>query len=215
MLPRLGWHLHGQPLPLSALTVRAGTDLLTAPLALRREEHAFAPFLSLALELPADAAPPPADELRALLKRLWRVRWENARKEPFWRLVHNALPTSARMGDTTTPVKAVNRTFAYLQAADAEMKSTLAGVKLAQEEYDLYFDWRYQYGAARWRSSSMLRELRAGNYREACEAFALYKYQAGRDCSQPQNWGPRGCRGVWDESVKRRDKCLRFGGYAE
>lgn len=83
--------------------MRAGTDLLTATTALRRDEHAFAPFLSLALELPADAAPPPTDELRALLKRLWRVRWENARKEPFWRLAHNALPTSARMGDTTTP----------------------------------------------------------------------------------------------------------------
>lgn len=103
MLPRLGWRLHGQRLPLSALTVRAGTDLLTAPTALRRDEHAFAPFLSLALELPAGAASPPTDELRALLKRLWRVRWENARKEPFWRLVHNALPTSARMGDAATP----------------------------------------------------------------------------------------------------------------
>ena len=103
MLPRLGWHLHGRPVPLSALTVRAGTDLLTATLALRRDEHVFSPFLSLALELPADAASPPTDELRALLKRLWRVRWENARKEPFWRLIYNAVPTAARMGDATSP----------------------------------------------------------------------------------------------------------------
>lgn len=103
MLPRLGWHLHGRPVPLSALTVRAGTDLLTATLALRRDEHVFSPFLSLALELPADAASPPTDELRALLKRLWRVRWENARKEPFWRLIYNAVPTAARMGDAASP----------------------------------------------------------------------------------------------------------------
>lgn len=103
MVPRLGWLLRGQPVPLTAFTVRAGTDLLTAWLPERRDEHAFGPFLSLALELPADVAPPPSAELRALLERLWRVRWENARKEPFWRLVHNALPTSARMGDATTP----------------------------------------------------------------------------------------------------------------
>ena len=39
----------------------------------------------------------PADELLALLRRLWRVRWENQHKEPFWRLVYNAIPTAARL----------------------------------------------------------------------------------------------------------------------
>lgn len=121
--------------------------------------------------------------------------------------------TPVKMGDTTTPVKALNRTLAYLQDAEREMKLTLAGVELSQGEYDLYLDWRYQYGKERWRNSTMLRELKAGHYREACEAFALYKFQGGRDCSKPENWGPRGCRGVWDESVKRRDKCLRIGGF--
>ena len=70
MLPRLGWQLDGRPLPMSALTVRAGTDLLTASLAPRREQQYFAPYAALALD--ADAGP--VDELRALFKRLWRVR---------------------------------------------------------------------------------------------------------------------------------------------
>ena len=93
MLPRLGWQLDGRPLPMSALTVRAGTDLLTASLAPRREQQYFAPYAALALD--ADAGP--VDELRALLKRLWRIRWENKRKEPFWRLVYDAFPTAARL----------------------------------------------------------------------------------------------------------------------
>lgn len=93
MLPRLGWQRSGSPLRLSALTVRDCTDLLTAPLAPRRDERYFAPYVALAL----DAVAGPVDELRALLKRLWRIRWENKRKEPFWRLVYDAFPTAARM----------------------------------------------------------------------------------------------------------------------
>ena len=31
------------------------------------------------------------DELQHLLARLWCVRWENEHKEPFWRLVYDAL----------------------------------------------------------------------------------------------------------------------------
>jgi lysozyme len=120
--------------------------------------------------------------------------------------------TPVRMGDRTTPVKAVNRTLAYLQGAEAEMRTTLGGVELTQGEYDLYLSWRYQYGAARWRQSTMLRELRAGNYSAACEALLLYKFSQKRDCSKPENWGPRGCKGVWDRSVENHAKCIAEGG---
>lgn len=45
------------------------------------------------------AAPPPAalPELQAALRRLWRLPWENGRKEAFWRLVYDAHPTAARL----------------------------------------------------------------------------------------------------------------------
>ena len=36
-------------------------------------------------------------DLRSTLKRLWRLPWENCRKEPFWRLIYDAFPTAARM----------------------------------------------------------------------------------------------------------------------
>lgn len=132
-----------------------------------------------------------------------------------------------KMGDTTTPVKAVKRTLSYLQDAEAEMKRTLAGVELTQDEYDLWLGWRYQFGGENWRRSKMLRELKAGNHREACDALLEYRWQRmrpppgapvpdrmrKRDCSLPENWGPQGCRGVWLRAQENHRKCLQAGGF--
>lgn len=110
-----------------------------------------------------------------------------------------------RLGDRTTPPKALARTLAYLQDAEAEMKRTLDGVALHQAEYDVYVDWRYQYGGAAWARSSMLRELRQGNYVAACKALLLYRFSAGYDCSTPGN---RICQGVWTRQLERHNKCM-------
>lgn len=110
-----------------------------------------------------------------------------------------------RMGDTTTPQKALARTLQYIQADEADMRKTLDGVALHQAEYDVYIDWRYQYGATAWRNSSMLRELRAGNYPAACHALLKYKFSAGYDCSTPGN---RICSGVWTRQLKRHAQCM-------
>ena len=45
MLTRLGWRLRGQPWTPSTFIVRAGTDSLTSPTALRQAQHAFSRFL--------------------------------------------------------------------------------------------------------------------------------------------------------------------------
>lgn len=110
-----------------------------------------------------------------------------------------------RIGDTTTPPKALARTLQYIQADEADMRKTLEGVALHQAEYDTYIDWRYQYGASAWRSSSMLRELRAGNYPAACQALLKYRFSAGYDCSTPGN---RVCAGVWTRQLKRHAACM-------
>ena len=110
-----------------------------------------------------------------------------------------------RMGDTTTPPKALARTLLYVQADEADMRKTLEGVALHQAEYDIYIDWRYQYGATAWRNSSMLRELRAGNHPAACHALLRYKFSAGYDCSTPGN---RVCAGVWARQLKRHAACM-------
>ena len=110
-----------------------------------------------------------------------------------------------RLGDTTTPAKALARTLQYIQADEADMRKTLDGVALHQAEYDVYIDWRYQYGATAWRSSSMLRELRAGNYPAACQALLKYRFSAGYDCSTPGN---KVCAGVWTRQLKRHAACM-------
>ena len=110
-----------------------------------------------------------------------------------------------RLGDTTTPAKALARTLAYIQVDEADMRKTLEGVALHQAEYDVYIDWRYQYGATAWRNSSMLRELRAGHYPAACQALLKYRFSGGYDCSTPGN---RVCAGVWTRQLKRHAACM-------
>lgn len=96
-----------------------------------------------------------------------------------------------------------------LMARDERLfRASLPGVKLFQAEYDLYLDFTGQYGIGSWRQSSMRRHLLAGEYRAACDALLKWRFQAGRDCKLPQNWGPKGCRGVWTRQQERHAKCV-------
>lgn len=116
--------------------------------------------------------------------------------------------TPVRLGDTTTPVRAVQRAAAHISTDEKAFRTSLPGVALTQGEYDLYVDFAYQYGIGNWRTSSMRAHLLAGRYRQACDALLLWRRQAGRDCSLPENWGPKGCKGVWTRQQERHAKCL-------
>lgn len=96
MLPCLGWQRPdwAGPLRLRAYTVRHGTAMLAAPVHCRRLQCHFAPYAAEAAGAAHDGS---AAEVLALLGRLWRVRCDNRVKEPFWRLVHDAIPTAARL----------------------------------------------------------------------------------------------------------------------
>ncbi|TCS35811.1 GH24 family phage-related lysozyme (muramidase) [Paucimonas lemoignei] len=113
-----------------------------------------------------------------------------------------------KMGDTTTPARALVKAQAHVSKEEAIFRKSLAGASLHQEEFDLYMDWVYQYGTGRWSESSMRRHLLAGDYVAACDALLAYKRAGGRDCSQPQNWGPKGCKGVWTRQLERHAKCM-------
>ena len=76
--------------------MRAATALLAAPAVEHRAATRLAPFAAAAAAAPSPAAGPLA-ELQSALARLWRLPWENGRKEVFWRLVYDALPTAAHM----------------------------------------------------------------------------------------------------------------------
>lgn len=83
-------------------------------------------------------------------------------------------------------------------------KNSLKGVKLSQAEYDVYLDFSYQYGTTAFANSSMLRNLKAGNYKAACDSLLKYKYVAKRDCSIRSNR----CYGVWTRQLERHKKCM-------
>lgn len=110
-----------------------------------------------------------------------------------------------RIGDTTTPVRAIVKAAAHLGKEEVKFRSSLPGVALHQAEYDLYMDWVYQYGTGAWGKSSMRRRLLAGDYRGACDALLLYKYSGGYDCTIPGN---KVCAGVWTRQLERYQKCM-------
>ncbi len=96
----------------------------------------------------------------------------------------------------------------HMKGDSAVLNQSLKGVKLSQEEYDVYADFVYQYGRTTWLRSSMLRNLKQGKYVQACNSLLLYKYitKHGKkvDCSIAANK----CSGVWVWQVKRNKKCL-------
>ena len=64
-----------------------------------------------------------------------------------------------------------------------KFNKSLEGVRLSQPEYDIYMDFTYNFGYSNWASSSMLKNLKAGKYVEACKSLLKWKYVAKRDCS--------------------------------
>lgn len=83
-------------------------------------------------------------------------------------------------------------------------RKSLHGVKLSQAEYNSYLDFVYNFGQSNWNKSSMLKNLRAGKYVEACKSLLKWKYVAKRDCSIRSN----NCYGVWTRQVERYNKCM-------
>lgn len=133
-----------------------------------------------------------------------------------------------KLGDTTTPVRALIKAQAHISKEEAIFRNSLPGVALHQGEYDLYMDWVYQYGTGAWLRSDMRRLLQGGSYRRACDALLDYRKMTsarkegsgwvvnrtdaqGRatrwefDCSTPGN---RVCMGVWTRQQERHSKCL-------
>lgn len=131
-----------------------------------------------------------------------------------------------KMGDTTTPVRALIKAQAHIAKEEAVFRDSLAGVPLYQGEYDLYMDWVYQFGTGAWLKSGMRAQLRRGNYEAACHALLDYRKMTsarkegpgwvpsqrtpGRwefDCSTPGN---KVCRGVRTRQQERHQRCMEM-----
>lgn len=111
-----------------------------------------------------------------------------------------------RMGDTITRQRAAQLARNLMATDERAFAASLpAGTTLYQAEYDVYLDFVGQYGISSWRTSSMRKEVSAGNYVAACSALLRYRYAAGYDCSTPGN---KRCLGVWTRQLERHDKCM-------
>ena len=116
----------------------------------------------------------------------------------------NADGSKVKMGDSTSPVKALQRTLAYVQKADADIKACVHA-PLSQVEYDFYSNFVYQYGAPTFCKSTIVKALNDGDYVGACNGLLLYKKVGGYDCSTPGN---KICHGVWDRQLERHKACM-------
>lgn len=112
--------------------------------------------------------------------------------------------TPVQPGDTITASQAVARSVAHIAKDEVGLKRCITA-PLHQAEYDTLVDFAYQYGVSATCNSSMVRRVNVGQYAQACEAYTLYKFSGGFDCSIPGN---RVCSGVWKRNQERRAKCL-------
>jgi len=115
--------------------------------------------------------------------------------------------TPVKMGDTTTPVKALQRTLAYLDNQTTQIKRCVTA-PLYQTEFDVMQDFGYQYNVNALCKSSMVRLANAGDYAGSCKAYLQYRFVAGYDCSTPGN---KRCYGVWTRQLKRYNDCMGAG----
>lgn len=97
LVARLGWRLPTDKVcPVADVTVAGFTKMQLRP-QLDALANKHASFLQLvAQSMPQQPAPGEA-ELVAMLSGVWRLPWDNNRKELLWRLVLDGLPTAARM----------------------------------------------------------------------------------------------------------------------
>ena len=118
-----------------------------------------------------------------------------------------------KMGDRTTPVRALQTVQAHLSREEQQFRDSLPGVALTQGEYDLYVDFIYQYGIGNWRASTMRRNLLTDNYRGACDALLAWRKAGGYDCSTTVNGQPnKRCWGVWVRQKERHARCIAEQG---
>lgn len=116
---------------------------------------------------------------------------------------HDGSPV--KMGDTTTPQKALRMSLAHIGKDELQLKRCVTG-ELSQAEYDILVDftyWRGRGGACR---SEVVQRINEGDYIASCQAYLNLdsRRATGKDCSLPGS----GCRGVWVRAQDRYKKCM-------
>ncbi len=109
-----------------------------------------------------------------------------------------------KMGDTTTPVKALVRKLADVQQFEGALKACVTA-PLHQHEYDAYVNLAYNIGPNAFCKSTLVKKLNTLDYAGACDAILMWKRVGGTDCSEPGN---RTCPGLWARRLRLHAQCL-------
>lgn len=104
--------------------------------------------------------------------------------------------TPVKMGDVTTPVKALARALVDAQKFEGALK-TCVKAPLHQHEYDAFLSLSYNIGSTAFCSSTLVRKLNTGDYQGACDAVLMWDKVGGKPI-----------RGLTVRRVRERDQCL-------
>ena len=110
-----------------------------------------------------------------------------------------------KMGDTTTPQKALRMSLAHIGKDELQLKRCVTGT-LSQQEYDILVDFAYWRGSGGACRSEVVKAINRGDYVASCNAYLNLdsRRATGKDCKDPAN----GCRGVWVRAQERHKKCM-------
>ena len=97
LMSRLGWELsNGKVCTMQDISVKQCTDL-QQPAQVQGDVRRK--FVAAILQASGRPESQEAHDLfHKFMQKVWKLKWDNKRKEILWRLVHNGLPTAARMG---------------------------------------------------------------------------------------------------------------------
>ena len=112
--------------------------------------------------------------------------------------------TPVKIGDTTNPVQALQRTLLYIQRDEARIKQCVTA-PLYQAEYDLYLNFAYNIGMSNFCGSALVTRLNAGDYLGACNSILDWWRAGGYDCRTPGN---KRCAGLWTDRQKTHAQCM-------
>jgi lysozyme len=84
-----------------------------------------------------------------------------------------------KMGDRTTPQKALGRALQDVQKFEGAIKACVT-VPLYQHEYDAYVSLSYNIGSFAFCRSTLVKKLNAGDYAGACKAILDWDKFKGR-----------------------------------
>ena len=110
-----------------------------------------------------------------------------------------------KMGDTTTPPKALARALTDVQKFEGALKQCVT-VPLSQNEYDAFVGFSYNVGSAAFCRSEIVKKLNAGDYPGACREILRWTYFQGKNCAAPEN--ARLCGGLAKRRQEEYRQCM-------